>query len=460
MKLRVRHGIAAVVVGTVALAAAGCSATASAPATPQFDPNAPVTITVGDLPSTQAEAARKTFLDSVDAFEKAHPNVTIETSETRWDNGSFSALVAGGTMPTVMSVPFTNTKQVIDNGQVADITNIAGPLGILDRVNPDTLKQAQDDAGNTYGIPTSVDALGLIYNRELFQQAGLDPDDPPSTWDEVREAAKTITEKTGVPGYLQMTEEGQGGWIYTATVYSQGGTVEDPTGGKVTLDSDQSVDALKTVHDMYWDDKSMGSTVLFSLKTLMQEYAANRAGMFIAPVQTYEWLNNVYDIDLSTIGATHVPQAEGGPYGALLSGNVQMFNPKSTPEQLNAAAEWVDYYYFGKYTDEETAVANAKAVVADGGVVGLPGLSPLSPEAYDQYRKWIADYINVDPAHFTGYTDSLAEIPLIPEPATRAQEVYADLAPTVQQALTDENADLKALISDASSRIDRIISQG
>ncbi|WP_368497141.1 ABC transporter substrate-binding protein [Herbiconiux sp. A18JL235] len=457
MKLRIRHGIAAVAVGAVTLAAAGC--TASAPAAPQVDPDAPVTITVGDLPSTQAEAARKGFLDAVDSFEEEHPNVTIETSETRWDNGSFSALVAGGTMPTVMSVPFTNTQQVIDNGQVADITGIVEPLGIVDRVNPDTLKQAQDDAGNVYGIPTSVDALGLIYNRQLFEQAGLDPDDPPATWDEVREAAKTITEKTGAPGYLQMTEEGQGGWIYTATVYSHGGTVEDPTGGEVTLDSPESVDALQTVHDMYWTDKSMGSTVLFSLKTLMQEYAAGRAGMFIAPVQTYEWLNNVYELDLSTIGATHVPQA-GGEEGALLSGNVQMFNPKSTPEQLTAAAEWVDFYYFGKYTDEETAVANAKAIVADGGVVGLPGLSPLSPEAYDQYREWIADYINVDPAHFTGYTDSLTVIPLVPEPATRAQEVYADLAPTVQQALTDENADIPALVSDASSRIDRIISQG
>lgn len=456
MKLRIRHGVAVIAVGALALTAAGCSST---PAPPPFDPDAPVTITVGDLPSTQAEAARKTFLDSVAAFEEAHPNVTIETSETRWDNGSFSALVAGGTMPTVMGVPFTNTQQVIDNGQVADITNIVEPLGILEQMNPDTLAAAQDDAGNIYGIPTSVDALGLIYNRALFEEAGLDPDSPPSTWEETREAAKTITEETGVPGYLQMTEEGQGGWIYTSTVYSFGGTVENPTGDEVTLDSDEGVAALQNVHDMYWEDGSMGSTVLFSLKTIMQEYAANRVGMFIAPVATYEWLNNVYDIDLSAIGATHVPQAEGGPHGTLLSGTVQMFNPKSTPEQLAAAVDWVDYFYFGKYTNEDQAVANAQAVVADGGIVGLPDLSPLSQEAYDQYQEWIAPYINVDPEHFTGYTDSLTVIPLIPEPATRAQEVYADLAPTVQQALTDENADIATLVSDAASRIERIISQ-
>ena len=37
----------------------------------------------------------------------------------------------------------------------------------------------------------------------LFEQAGLDPDNPPTTWDEVREAAKTITEKTGKAGFMR-----------------------------------------------------------------------------------------------------------------------------------------------------------------------------------------------------------------------------------------------------------------
>ncbi|MFK5088439.1 hypothetical protein ACI4A4_28335, partial [Klebsiella pneumoniae] len=81
-------------------------------------------------------------------------------------------------------------------------------------------------------------------------------------------------------------------------------------------------------------------------------------------------------------------------------------NPKSTPEQLLAAAKWVDFYYFGKFTSKDTAVANAQALIKDGGIVGLPGLSPLSADVYKQYREWIADDTNVDASHFTSYTDS------------------------------------------------------
>lgn len=453
MNPRIRAGLVAVVVGALAATATGCAGGA-----PAIDPSASVTITVGDLPSTKAQAARTNFLDAVEQFQKANPNITIEPSETRWDNGSFSALVAGGTMPTVMGIPFTNTQQVIENGQVADLTQVVNQLGMLDRLNPDTLKPAQAD-GKTYGIPTAVDTVGLLYNRDLFKKAGLDPDKPPATWDEVRAAAKTITSNTGNPGYLQITQEGQGGWIYTASVYSRGGTIENEAGDKATIDNPASIAALQGLRDMFVTDKTMGTSVLMDLKTIMQEFAAGRAGMFVAPVAAYEWINNVYHPDLSIIGATHLPQGGSTPSGAPLGGTVQMANPKSTPEQLLAAAKWVDFYYLGKYTNKETAVANAQALIKDGGVVGLPGLSPLSADAYKQYRDWIADVANVDASHFTSYTDSLTKIPLIPEPATRAQEVYADLAPTVQAALSDPSSNLQALVSDAATRVQRIISQ-
>ncbi len=455
MNLRTRVGLGAIVVGALAVSATGC---AGAQQQPTIDPSASVTITVGDLPSTKAEAARKNFLDSVDAFEKANPNITVEPSETRWDNGSFSALVAGGTMPTVMSVPFTNTQQVIENGQVADLTDVVNQLGMLDRLNPDTLKPAQAD-GKTYGIPTTVDTVALMYNRDLFKKAGLDPDKPPATWDEVRTAAKAITKATGNPGYLQITQEGQAGWIYTASVYSRGGTIENEAGDQVTIDNPASIAALQSLRDMFSADKTMGSSVIMDLKTIMQEFAAGRAGMFVAPVASYEWLNNVYDMDLSVIGASHLPQGDAAGSGTPLGGNVQMANPKSTPEQLLAAAKWVDFYYFGKFTSKDTAVANAQALVKDGGIVGLPGLSPLSADAYKQYRDWIADDTNVDASHFTSYTDSLTKIPLIPEPATRAQEVYADLASTVQAVMSDPSAPIEPLVKDAASRLERIISQ-
>lgn len=48
-----------------------------------------------------------------------------------------------------------------------------------------------------YGLPTAVRALGLFYNKDLFEEVGLDPESPPTTWDAFVEAAEALTIKRG-----------------------------------------------------------------------------------------------------------------------------------------------------------------------------------------------------------------------------------------------------------------------
>ncbi len=80
--------------------------------------------------------------------------------------------------------------------------------------------------------------MGLIYNRELFEQVGLDPDRPPATWDEVRAAARKIAALgDGVVGYADYSAQNQGGWHFTAELYSQGGDVVSADGTKATVDT-------------------------------------------------------------------------------------------------------------------------------------------------------------------------------------------------------------------------------
>jgi len=51
--------------------------------------------------------------------------------------------------------------------------------------------------GDYYGLPTAVRALALFYNKDHFREAGLDPENPPATWDEFIEAAKALTIRVG-----------------------------------------------------------------------------------------------------------------------------------------------------------------------------------------------------------------------------------------------------------------------
>ena len=51
--------------------------------------------------------------------------------------------------------------------------------------------------GEYYGLPTAVRALALFYNKDMFREAGLDPENPPATWDAFVDAAKAMTVERG-----------------------------------------------------------------------------------------------------------------------------------------------------------------------------------------------------------------------------------------------------------------------
>ncbi|MBD9651175.1 ABC transporter substrate-binding protein [Ensifer sp. ENS09] len=103
--------------------------------------------------------------------------------------------------------------------------------------------------GNQWGVPVAFSTKALYWNKDLFKQAGLDPEKPPKTWAEEIEFAKTIKEKTGVAGYglpaktFDNTMHQFMHWVYT-----NNGKVID--GDKIVIDSPQVLAALQAYKDI------------------------------------------------------------------------------------------------------------------------------------------------------------------------------------------------------------------
>lgn len=437
---------------TAAVALASLTACAGAPTAEDFEKQ-DVTITIGNQPPASQEAELAYFTEKVDAFRKAHPNWTIETSEATWDPATFAAQLAGGNLPTVFGVPFTDIGSLIERGQVADITSALETTGLSDQLNASTLEIAQDGEGHVFGIPTDAYALGLAYNRALFEEAGLDPNSPPTTWEEVQVAAKAITEATGKAGYSQLTKDNQGGWILTAQTYSFGGTMENAEGTEVTFDSDETREALDVIRTMRWEDDSMGSNFLLGAADLAQSFAAGEVGMFVIQSLAYQPIVEVFGMPAEDFGFTTLPTADGGDPVTLSGGNVEIVNAKATEAEKVAAVEWIDFYKLEKYRSEDAAIADAQLKVDQNTAVAIPGLSPVSDEQYETYLGWIADLNNVPTANFQPYLQRAASQTVIPEPKSDAQELYAALDPVVQAVLTDEGADVDALLGQAADAI-------
>ena len=433
--------------GTVAALLAAC-----APADAS-DGDGTITIVVGDRPPADQAESLAALDKSIAAFERTHPDIVIESVETRWAADTFQAMVAGGTMPTTMAVPFTEPQSLIASHQIADISVELKTTGLGEVLNPAVAAVAQDADGNSFGVPTDVYSVGLAYNRALFAAAGLDPDAPPATWGEVRAAAKKIADTTGKAGYSLYTSNHFGGWMMTAAVASFGGTIENEDGTASTVDSKPVQDYVKVLSEMRWSDNSLGSSFVNDAQPTLQDFAAGKIGMLLSLPFDYPGLVQQYKMKPEDFGFGALPQAPGQS-ATLTGGNVQVFSPSATKEQIVAGLEWLKFNRFNAYTDKETAVAKAEADAADGNIVGLPALSPVSTEAYAQYQEWISPYVNLPLENFASYTAVAESQKLVPEPRTKAQDMYAVLDTLLQGVLTNQQADVDALIAEASAAVD------
>jgi len=418
----------------------------------------PVTITVADRPTDDRPEDQAYFDERVEAFEKANPDIDIEAVETVWDAQTFQAMAASGELPDVMGVPYTEPQGLIERQQIADISDALEESGLLDKLNPTTLSVVTGADGGVYGVPTAAYSIGLVYNRDLFTQAGLDPDSPPATWDEVREAAKRITDSTDAAGYAQAGSGNQGGWIATALTYSYGGTVENEAGDEVTFDEGATQAALETIQEMRWTDGSVAENALYTLNDLAQDFAAGEIGMYVAAPDAYWSLVQNYALDPAVFGVGPMPQ-DGGENGTLAGGGVRVVSPSATEEEKAAAVAWIQFNYLEKFFDEELAVADAKSAVEAGALIGIRGLPVVSTEQDALYYEWIADYLNVPQENFAPYLEAVDDMPIVPEPPNSAQELYAALDPVVQAVLSDPAADIETLLADAAETVQSQLSR-
>lgn len=399
------------------------------------------------------------FNQRVAQFEDANPDIDLQPQEYAWEATTFTAGLAGGTLPDVFTVPFTDGRGLIERKQVADISGLVAELPYADAFNPNVAEAGMSADGAMWAVPIAAYGQALHYNRTLFTQAGLDPDDPPSTWDEVRSAAKQIAERTGQAGYTQMTSGNTGGWILTTHAYAYGGRTEQISGedAESTLDTPQMREVLQSVKDMRWTDNSMGANFLYDWATINQDFAAGRIGMYVSGGGNYGQLVTQNAIKPPDYGVAALPLTDDPDAGVLGGGTLAVVSANADDAVKAAALQWIDFYYMEKLTDQEAAVADAKTLAESGAPVGSPALPVFDKATFDQTLEWTAEYVNVPLDQMTPYTDAMFDQPLLTEPTRSTQEVYALLDPVVQTVLTDRGANIGELLIQAEAQAQALL---
>jgi multiple sugar transport system substrate-binding protein len=441
-------------------------AASSAAVTPSTDPNAghkPVTITVGVLRPGATQEAVDALNLQISEFEAKYPWITVEPNEYNWTAPTFTAALAAGTLPDLFTIPFTDGKGLIAQHQIVNINDRVQALPYVAKFNPNVLVNGQDADGKIWAVPTQAYGMSLTYNRTIFTQAGLDPDKPPTTWDEVKADAKIIADKTHLAGFAEMATQNTGGWQLTTMTYARGGRMQTVgADGKVTatVNNAATKSALQYLHDLRWTDDSMGSTFDYAWGTINQAFASGQIGMFTGGSDLYTAMVQNNSLKPDDYGVTTIPLATDPNAGVLGGGTLAAVNVVTTDDQRDAAVDFIDFYYMNKLLTQEGAVADAQALKANNQPVGVPALPIFDKATYDESQAWIKDFINVPTSQMTSFTSKIFDQQLVNEPVAHTQDLYAALDPVVQALLTDQNATIDSLLAAANKQIQAILDKG
>ena len=241
---------------SVVTSAAAATTTTVAPGTSTTLAASSVAASTSAAPSTRTTLTmwhewggdRVPLMDAqVKGFMAKYPNIqvnaTLLTFAERQDK--LTAAVAGNDPPDVVMASTEDVPSYYFKNFMLPIDAMMKADGVsLDIFYP-VEAQASQYAGKTWILSTSSSGgQGLIFfNKQLFRQAGLDPEKPPATWQEYYDTAKKLT--VVKDNVLDVYGGGPPNYPSPGIIYANAGTYLSADGKKVTLDSAETVEAVQ-----------------------------------------------------------------------------------------------------------------------------------------------------------------------------------------------------------------------
>ncbi|MEU6315720.1 sugar ABC transporter substrate-binding protein [Streptomyces sp. NPDC047014] len=186
----------------------------------------------------------------IDAFEQKYPDVTVKWEDVPGDgyNEKLVADAQAGALPDVVNLSTDSFQLLAGRGMLADVAALDGALAT--EYVPGAWEQFKlpgRDA-SVYAYPWYVTPEILTFNRELYQQAGLDPSRPPTTVEQFFDQAEQIAARSGGRYAAFMADpKGRlpGDW------QKMGIPILDPAQTRFTFGTDRAVAWVERMKDLY-----------------------------------------------------------------------------------------------------------------------------------------------------------------------------------------------------------------
>lgn len=321
--LRGPGGLLAVLVSaTVLLAACQTAAPGSSPERVEATDDG-TTITMW----TRAPTA--TFSQTlIDAYNTTHRN-QVKLTVIPADSYQQKVGTAAGAkqLPDILATDVVYAPNYASKGVYLDITTRVNQLPFRATLASAHMKTATV-GGKVYGVPHDIDLSALFYNKVLFTRAGLDPDRPPTTLDELYADVKKVDALGGdVNGYF-FGGACPGCMLFTTwpMIWASGSTVLNEQGTASTVNNPEAASVYALYRKMYAEGLVPASAKNENGPTWTQDFSNGKIGLQPMGATSLQSIKEGSDLQ---VGVAAIPGLTGGG-SSFVGGDVVGISANST----------------------------------------------------------------------------------------------------------------------------------
>lgn len=303
--------------------------------------------------SSSPDTLRAYWQDVIVDFEAANPDVRVDLRVYKWKDGQpeINRMIEEGRPPDLINEGVRRVPEYVAAGLVELVDDYLTPE-FKEQFIPLFIEEGSRYQGRTFGLPMSLSARVLYYNKDLLARAGYDA--PPQSWEELRAVALAVS-RLSPAGENSFKSELYGfgipaspGTIETSTyfyyfLWGNGGQVFSPDGTKAGFGASEGVEALTFLNELVQSGATPPDPWVYTRQDIEDAFIAGKLGMVITlPGLVNRLAQEAPDLDF---GLATIP-FNVAPVTPLVEDTLIMFK---TSEHKDVTWRFIEFIYQDEY---------------------------------------------------------------------------------------------------------------
>ena len=365
-----------------------------------YEAKAEETVEIQFLHTAWVPAQLEILERAIADFEEKNPGIKIIETRSSWTDAPSQIMtsIVSGDAPDLIMCNTSMLAEYRGIGAIADLSTLV-PEELINSFLPSAKAMITAEDGKIDGLPQEGCNWALFYRKDLFEEAGLDPNKPPKTYDEFLEYAKALTKDTDGDGVIDQygyawpvqAENASDYWVQFMQMCGADISTYDEGKWESRLSDETAIKGTQLMVDLVQTHKvTPDSVVDYDWEAVTNAFVSGEVAM----MQNGAWVTgSVAEKGPDLDGKWGTAVMFDGPDNAVYRGYPNTFNILEASEHKEEAWKFLDYFYNTPSDIEGLTIAGAFCNAA-GGMLYSEDFIQYAKENYDEKLQPFLDEVD------------------------------------------------------------------